>query len=294
MTKKSKDQKTNAEIFLSKEDISELLHYFPHLKVEEIKVFATTPQNARILLLLLNELKDCILRNKCESLYHEIPYFELDAQNNLSLVIKRELCKKTKSKLQSKLWKNRFLLDDYSGSVYNDLAETYKEIRRELPGEVMERLFRKITKPVIKSDDIAKFSLINKKPEPLETLAHEYAISVAKQGFFVSYINLINFATVFKNKYWDAKAYEKYSNSFRNSDLLILESIDTLPMDENLWANIYTIFTEITKSNKKIIIISSTDLQQIINNTFDSTKNTNIFALVRKNIQLLKKYFELE
>lgn len=80
----------------------ELVKYFPHLKLALTKMMLKNTNNVILLQGLLQEYKKCVLENICTATkYHEIPYFEKDANDNYELVINLKLCDKTKKILDA-------------------------------------------------------------------------------------------------------------------------------------------------------------------------------------------------
>ena len=80
----------------------ELVKYFSHLKLALTKTMLKNQNNVILLQGLLQEYKKCVLENICTpTKYHEIPYFEKDANGNYELVINLKLCDKTKKILDA-------------------------------------------------------------------------------------------------------------------------------------------------------------------------------------------------
>ena len=80
----------------------ELVKYFPHLKLSLTKTMLKNTNNVILLQGSLQEYKKCVLENICTpTKYHEIPYFEKDANGNYELVINLKLCDKTKKILDA-------------------------------------------------------------------------------------------------------------------------------------------------------------------------------------------------
>ncbi|MBO6103957.1 hypothetical protein J6P04_02805 [bacterium] len=80
----------------------ELVKYFPHLKLALTKSMLKNDNNVILLQGLVQEYKKCVLENICTpTKYHEIPYFEKNANGNYELVINLKLCDKTKAILDA-------------------------------------------------------------------------------------------------------------------------------------------------------------------------------------------------
>lgn len=292
---KQKEKNTDGKMAVDKKVYEEILYYFPHLDLSSLKEIMKKPDDAELILVLLNEIKECKLNDKCNgTFYHEIPFIENDANGKKIIVIRRELCEKSKHKLQSKLWRQKFLLDDYIGKQYSDLVEAYKNTKRLLGSHSTstDKIFNIIHQE--KNDEISKFCIFNQDAEPFELFFHEYAIHVAKKGYNVAYVDLINFVASFKNKHIDSSKYQAYISAFKNADLIVFVSLDSIPFEELIWANLFSIFTEIIRNEKKIVIISSVHFNQIIQNSFNSSnKNVNLHGIIKKTIIALNKYFSV-
>ena len=76
--------------------------------------------------------------------------------------------------------------------------------------------------------------LVNKfNDEDYALLFHEYGMRMAKQGFKIAFINLINFFNAYKNKYNDEQTYNEYLIAFENANLLIIVNLEASGYDVN-------------------------------------------------------------
>ena len=271
----------------------ELVKYFPHLKLPLAKTMLKNTNNVILLQGLLQEYKKCVLENICTpTKYHEIPYFEKDANGNYELVINLKLCDKTKKILDAMNWKNNFLVDDYHQIIVNNLSLAFSAICKKHPDQ--EPYLKTLSKIILvhkhNQDDKLFNLLVNKfNDEDYALLFHEYGMRMAKQGFKIAFINLINFFNAYKNKYNDESTYNQYLNAFENANLLIIVNLEASGYDVNCWTNFYTLSTNLLKNNQHLILITSTSLQKICEDLV--SMKSDAYQIINKTIELLNSFF---
>lgn len=272
----------------------ELVKYFPHLKLALTKSMLKNDNNVILLQGLVQEYKKCVLENICTpTKYHEIPYFEKDANGNYELVINLKLCDKTKAILDAMNWKNNFIVDDYHQIIVNNLSLAFSAIcKKHADQEPYLKTLSKIILTHKHNPDDKLFNLLVSKfnDEDYALLFHEYGMRMAKQGDKIAFINLINFFNAYKNKYGDEQTYNEYLNAFEHANLLIIVNLEASGYDVSCWTNFYTLCTNLLKNNQHLILITATSLQKICEDL--ASIKSDAYQIINKTIELLNSFFQ--
>lgn len=284
---KLKSAKSNTRL-----DKQDFISYFPHLRKDLTIDILHDEENYRILLNSLNEFKLCKENNQCtDSKYHEIPYIEKDIDGNPFIYLKRERCSSSLSFLND-AWKNFFLIDDYSKKIYADFSKAYIEIKKNrlIDSSELDKLVAKMyNKKTNNHNQLINKIIINQYINDFEVLIHEYAIKLAQNSFKIAYINLISFYSSFKNKFVNSTDFENYNNAFKKADIIFFTNLDVFPVDEIAWSYLFSVFNNLMKENKHIIIMSKISMGQIANNSLDKNK-IQVYSIVVRTLEAVKNY----
>lgn len=272
--------------------VKELIQYFPHLKKGLTKKIIDDEINRQVLLNSLSSYKNCLINKVCdESNYHNIPYIEINEDNEKIIYIKREPCKFSKNSYINKKWMSYFLLDDYSAQNEEDFASVFASAKDvNIDSDTLKKLVSKLyNKETNRYDSLISFLIINKNISEIEALFHTYGIRQAKNEINTSYIDLINFYNANKNKYLDSTKYDEYIYAFKNSELLIFTNLDSFPIDDASWSALFSNLSMAIKKQKFLIFILKMDFIQILNNALEKNKTTT-YSLIVETIELIKNY----